>query len=1348
MKAITNWRNATTFDIEADGLLNEATLFHVLSFHMANNVSGSIEGTNRERLVKFLNYHMDNGIPVVAHNGICFDTALCEKLLGIDLSRLMVIDTLAISWYLNTDRDMHGLGSFLEDYGIEKPEIDNWDDLSYEEYKFRCEEDVKINVALWEDMKLRLIEIYTMTKHCIDTGMVNPRRMSKDEVVYLDRYKDSSTVDEYIDRLLTFLMFKMDCARLQEKTKWLVDEEYLIKSEKELGDILIEARGVLEELMPPVAEYGTRTKPSGDPNKKDGSPKVQTVKWNEAIDNLNVKDKYGNELTKVIEGVDNKVKVIKDYKAPNANSNTQLKDLFFSYGWVPQTFKYVKDKEATELWVQGGFKKSEKPIPRKIPQISVDGDDGKELCPSILLLAEDVPELLKYDRYTMVKHRHDTIKGFIRDIVDGKLMARIGGFTNCLTADSVVITNRGSLLIGEVSKGDKVLTHEGIYKEVIDTIDNGVKEVYRVTMQDGREIKCTYNHKFWDGYEWVMAQDLVKGKSIKVYGQVESWEEVKDSKGYKVSSWGRIMNPTGSIKKLDHVSGKKSYITELEWVDGVRRCSVISRLVLKHFVGDSDLHVLHRDGNAYNNNIQNLYYGSDSDNREDAKLHGTHTRATRDRSSSKLTHSQVEDIKLLSSGGCTGKDLAGRFGISTSMVSMIINGKRWSEDLNEDNLYVEEFGEGVVESVVVLNKEPTFDISVEGLHSYVANGFVVHNTLRVKHREIVNLVGVDKPYGENIRGALTCEDDEILLGSDLSSLEDRTKHHFMLPHDPKYVETMMADDYDPHILTAHSAGMVSDDELKQFKLGTLGGAVKEAVAKARKGGKTTNYACLPVDNTEVLTKSGWRFYQDLSIGDEVVTYNTTKDCLEVDTILKTHFFKDSLVTKMENKHWSIESTPDHRWYGWQRRAKGHTRTNNLERYKEFGFRTTNSLNSEFNIITSSKFVNSNFNSVTNEEAAFMGWLLSDGYYKWSIDTKRTSSSFGNKRAVIGIIAQAKHKFHQEVKDCLDSVGAKYRVDEDNTGIKTSPVLKFNLTSPWLREFLDRVVGSREDKHNVDWVSWLLGLSDTARDSFLYTFWLADGDTKGNFYNKNMRITQNVGNICDAVELAMFFTGKRVSRLDKDSTGKCKLITQMSRGYVTAQELSKSNSGIKDVFCLTTDNSTFVIRQNDTITITGNCVYGGSPEAISKGGGIDLDLAKQLHEGYWKLNWSVKTIADEQCVFEDSKKQKWLINPINGFCYSLRTEKDRFSTLAQGTGSFFFDMWIDNILEAMFSRFKTKKMTGSFHDEAIICFKDSPKAREVMYGIVNDSINKVNTDFLLRRDLGCDIQFGRKYSEIH
>lgn len=160
------------------------------------------------------------------------------------------------------------------------------------------------------------------------------------------------------------------------------------------------------------------------------------------------------------------------------------------------------------------------------------------------------------------------------------------------------------------------------------------------------------------------------------------------------------------------------------------------------------------------------------------------------------------------------------------------------------------------------------------------------------------------------------------------------------------------------------------------------------------------------------------------------------------------------------------------------------------------------------------------------------------------------------------------------------------------------------------------------------------------------------------------------------------------------------------------------------------------------------VYNAGAPKIAQAAGVSLEEGKTLHTAYWKLNWSVKAIAEEQVVIEDSRGAKWLVNPVNGFCYSLRKDSDRFSTLAQGTGSFFFDMWVDNILEEMQRRWGRKTLTGGFHDEQIITVKDGPKVIEAVTEVVRISIDKVNKDFKLRRLLGCESQVGKRYSEIH
>lgn len=473
MKTITNWQKATVADIEADNLLKEATLIHVLSYQMEGKDSvNSIDKKNqKERIRKFFQHHIDKGIPIVMHNGIGYDVPLVEKLLGMDLSGLMLIDTLALSWYLNFDRKSHGLDSFHEDYGIEKPKIDDWENLTFEDYRHRGQEDVKINKAMWEDFKQRLVDIYSKSKEAIDADLVGGKRMSDDEVLKIDEYRNQP-VESHIDRILTFLMFKMDCARLQEKTRWEVDVPYLEETRKELEAHIEEAKQELESVMPVVAKYAKRKKPA-KPYKKNGDLSASGLAWGEFQEKLknDEKDIHGNPLVRVKD--EDHIEVLKEYESPNVGSSAQIKSFLFSKGWRPVNFKFVRDKEAFDKWIkskpaEGSNRKSwarwkeRKPLDRQVPQISVDGEDGKELCESVLELAEKVPEIMAYSKYTTIKHRLDMVKGFFRDLEDGKwLKARIGGFTNTLRVQHRELVNlpgvdkpygkniRGALIAGE-----------------------------------------------------------------------------------------------------------------------------------------------------------------------------------------------------------------------------------------------------------------------------------------------------------------------------------------------------------------------------------------------------------------------------------------------------------------------------------------------------------------------------------------------------------------------------------------------------------------------------------------------------------------------------------------------------------------------------------------------------------------------------------------------------------------------------------------------------------------------------------------------------------------------------------
>ena len=93
-------------------------------------------------------------------------------------------------------------------------------------------------------------------------------------------------------------------------------------------------------------------------------------------------------------------------------------------------------------------------------------------------------------------------------------------------------------------------------------------------------------------------------------------------------------------------------------------------------------------------------------------------------------------------------------------------------------------------------------------------------------------------------------------------------------------------------------------------------------------------------------------------------------------------------------------------------------------------------------------------------------------------------------------------------------------------------------------------------------------------------------------------------------------------------------------------------------------------RNKAKTVNFAGVYGAGPPKIALTTGMPLKQAQKLHKTYWQRNKSVKQVAASAKVKTlniDGEEQMWLYNPVSGFWYTLRYEKDKFSTLNQGTG---------------------------------------------------------------------------------
>lgn len=107
------------------------------------------------------------------------------------------------------------------------------------------------------------------------------------------------------------------------------------------------------------------------------------------------------------------------------------------------------------------------------------------------------------------------------------------------------------------------------------------------------------------------------------------------------------------------------------------------------------------------------------------------------------------------------------------------------------------------------------NVDAEGYLQAQVSGFT--NTMRFKHTTIVNLPTIHIPYGKEMRECLTCPEGYTLCGTDMSSLEDTTKQHYMYYFDPDYVTEMRVPGFDPHLDIAKLSGMITEDDVKFYK---------------------------------------------------------------------------------------------------------------------------------------------------------------------------------------------------------------------------------------------------------------------------------------------------------------------------------------------------------------------------------------------------------------------------------------------------------------------------------------------------------------------------------------------------
>lgn len=277
------------FDIEADGLLNEVTTIHCLSYQILNNgervSKGSLVG--KEAILNFFNTYKY----VAGHNIVQYDIPVIEKIYDVSLSNEL-IDTLMISYYLYPYKKKPGLETYGEEFDLPKLEIQDWKTLSIEQYISRCERDVEINTLVLLKEFQYLISIY-------------------------------GNFDS-IFPIISYLTFKAECLRDAAEVGITLDIEATKKYRDELEELFKDKTDKLSQLMPRNLGKVLKKRPT-KMFKQDGSLSIKGEQWFAYL--------KANNLPANIE---------QHQDDPNPGSESQLKDWLFSLGWVPDYYEVSK----------------------------------------------------------------------------------------------------------------------------------------------------------------------------------------------------------------------------------------------------------------------------------------------------------------------------------------------------------------------------------------------------------------------------------------------------------------------------------------------------------------------------------------------------------------------------------------------------------------------------------------------------------------------------------------------------------------------------------------------------------------------------------------------------------------------------------------------------------------------------------------------------------------------------------------------------------------------------------------------------------------------------------------------
>jgi hypothetical protein len=387
------------------------------------------------------------------------------------------------------------------------------------------------------------------------------------------------------------------------------------------------------------------------------------------------------------------------------------------------------------------------------------------------------------------------------------------------------------------------------------------------------------------------------------------------------------------------------------------------------------------------------------------------------------------------------------------------------------------------------------------------------------------------------------------------------------------------------------------------------------IIKHESGGNpraVNNWDCL-TKNVSVLTRRGWLKWDEVEVGDDTIGYNLDTGFSEWTRINQIVEYEDADLITLSNFHWSVTTTPNHRWISfpavhkpkkiwegpchlcsWPEGVKqtGKTRRLGPHLAKKHGIRpegsfqensktprwvTTENIKTTDRLLLAAEAKTESTLDITVQEAAILGWVSGDGSVE-AITNKRRHPRM--------CIYQCKPAMVLKLKELLTDIPHSIGINEytTKTGEPIGPTHCFKFKTAYSTDLLKRVGNPKKNA-----VEQVLAMSAEQRAAWLEAIIDAEGCK-----NRNLtRISQNLGAVHDAIALAVYLSGFRpgICIYNKNRIGRIKYNPNawisMRDPIIGGGNLRSTSAGKGGVFCVTTDLGSWTAMQDDCIFLTGN-----------------------------------------------------------------------------------------------------------------------------------------------------------------